>query len=93
VASAFFVHHDADNVGVAVVDIERGQSVEGWLMQSNGSVELVANGDIPLGHKIALAPIGEGQAVVKYGHPIGKATRAIAKGEHVHTHNLKSARW
>lgn len=92
-ASAFFVHHDADNVGVAVADIQRGQRVEGWLMESNGSLELVANDDIPLGHKIALAPIGAGQTVVKYGHPIGKATRAIAKGEHVHTHNLKSARW
>jgi hypothetical protein len=28
--------------------------------------------------------------VIKYGAPIGSATRDIAPGEYVHTHNLKS---
>jgi hypothetical protein len=28
--------------------------------------------------------------VLKYGLPIGSATRAIAAGEHVHVQNLKS---
>ena len=40
------------------------------------------------GHKYALRDIAEGENVVKYGMPIGHATRFIAKGEHVHTHNL-----
>ncbi|MEW5935370.1 MAG: SAF domain-containing protein, partial [Bacillota bacterium] len=31
--------------------------------------------------------------VIKYGVAIGVAERAIAPGEHVHVHNLKSARW
>jgi (2R)-sulfolactate sulfo-lyase subunit alpha len=93
VTYGFFVHHDADNVGVAVVDIEKGQSYKGWLMETDGSVEVVAVGNIPLGHKIALAPLAAGDKIVKYGYPIGKAVQAIAKGEHVHTHNLKSLRW
>ena len=40
------------------------------------------------GHKYAIRPIAEGEDVVKYGMPIGHATRAIAPGEHVHSHNL-----
>ena len=40
------------------------------------------------GHKYAIRPIAEGEDVVKYGMPIGHATRAITPGEHVHSHNL-----
>ncbi len=40
------------------------------------------------GHKYALRPIACGENVVKYGMPIGHATRNIAPGEHVHVHNL-----
>ena len=46
--------------------------------------------DIESGHKYALAGIAEGENVIKYGFPIGHATQPIAKGEHVHTHNLKT---
>ena len=42
------------------------------------------------GHKYALRDIAEGEDVVKYGMPIGHATRPIAKGEHVHVHNVKT---
>ena len=45
---------------------------------------------IPRGHKLALRGISAGEAVVKYGFPIGVATRDIAEGEHVHSHNLKT---
>jgi len=43
-----------------------------------------------LGHKIARLPIAAGEAVIKYGAPIGRASRAIAPGDHVHLHNLVS---
>jgi hypothetical protein len=43
-----------------------------------------------LGHKIARVAVPEGGKVVKYGAPIGSATVAIAPGDHVHLHNLKS---
>ena len=42
------------------------------------------------GHKYAIRDIAEGENVVKYGMPIGHATRPIAKGEHVHVHNVKT---
>lgn len=42
------------------------------------------------GMKYALSPIAAGQKVMKYGFPIGEATRDICAGELVHSHNLKS---
>jgi altronate hydrolase len=42
------------------------------------------------GHKYALFDIKKGDDVIKYGNPIGHATADIKKGEHVHTHNLKT---
>ncbi len=42
------------------------------------------------GHKYARCAIAAGEAVIKYGLPIGHATRDIAAGEHVHTHNVKT---
>lgn len=42
------------------------------------------------GHKYARRNIEAGEAVIKYGYPIGKATEDIAKGELVHSHNLKT---
>lgn len=42
------------------------------------------------GHKFALQDIKKGEKVIKYGMPIGVATCDIKKGEHVHTHNLKT---
>jgi len=47
---------------------------------------------IPYGHKFALRPIPQGGQVIKYGHPIGRAIRPIAPGEHVHVHNVTSGR-
>jgi len=40
------------------------------------------------GHKTALTDIAKGQAVIKYGYPIGLASKNIKKDEHVHIHNL-----
>jgi altronate hydrolase len=52
------------------------------------AVALQARPGIPAGHKFALRDIAEGEEVIKYGYPIGHATRAIAKGELVDHHNL-----
>ncbi len=50
------------------------------------------NVDINLenGHKYALCDIKKGENIIKYGNPIGHATEDIKKGEHIHTHNLKT---
>ncbi len=42
------------------------------------------------GHKYALCDIKKGENIIKYGSPIGHATEDIKKGEHVHTHNVKT---
>lgn len=42
------------------------------------------------GHKYALRDIAEGENIIKYGNPIGHAIAPIKKGEHVHTHNIKT---
>ena len=42
------------------------------------------------GHKYALRDIAKGENIIKYGNPIGHATCDIKKGEHVHTHNVKT---
>ena len=44
--------------------------------------------DLDTGHKVALRDIAAGENVIKYGFPIGHATRDIKKGERVHTDNL-----
>ena len=51
----------------------------------NDNVEVRENG-----HKYALCDIKTGENVIKYGSPIGHAIADIKKGEHVHTHNLKT---
>lgn len=46
--------------------------------------------DLASGHKTAAEDIKEDTDIIKYGFPIGKATRAIKKGERVHSHNMKT---
>jgi hypothetical protein len=46
--------------------------------------------DIKAGHKTACKSIKEGEQVIKYGFPIGVATRDIRAGEWVHIHNIAS---
>ena len=52
------------------------------------AVALTDRPGIPAGHKFALRDIAEGENVIKYGNPIGHATRPIRKGELVDHHNL-----
>ncbi len=77
--------HPEDSVAVALRPVSGGERLP------IGNDELVAAQDIPQGHKIALRPHGPGDAVMRYGHPIGRAETAIAPGEHVHSHNLRTA--
>ena len=59
--------------------------------KDNVCVTIDGYGNVPPGHKIALTRIEKGDRVIKYGEPIGVATKTIEKGEWVHTHNLRSA--
>ncbi len=71
-----------DNVAIARVNLAQGQSIV------VGSTEVVARTQIPAGHKVAIAPIAQGDVVLRYAEIIGRAKIAIAPGDHVHTHNL-----
>ena len=42
------------------------------------------------GHKYALKNIKQGENIIKYGNPIGHAVCDIKKGEHIHSHNMKT---
>ena len=88
------IHGEKDTVGVAVVEnIEAGMPLSGWVMDTDDTITIEAKDAIPLGHKIALQDIAEGDTVYKYGHDIGRAVQSIAKGRHVHVHNTKTKRW
>jgi len=89
----FIVHGKQDTVGVMVTDVRQNQKLTGWNMETDETLEVAALQDIPLGHKIAMQRIQAGDKVIKYNVPIGNAVSDIALGEHVHTHNLKTARW
>ncbi len=89
----FIRHNTVDQVGVAVTDVKKGESVEGWTMEDDSTLTLTATQDIPLGHKIAVNPRKKGEEVIKYGVSIGIASESFEVGDHVHTHNLKTTRW
>jgi hypothetical protein len=53
-------------------------------------VMVVIEGDIGIGHKLARCDIATGEKILKYGAIIGSATQPIARGAHIHLHNLAS---
>jgi altronate dehydratase len=77
---------ERDNVATALQTLEPGRD----LTLERG--RLSVRDAVPSGHKIALCVIHVGEAVIKYGSPIGLATAEIPAGAHVHTHNLASTR-
>ena len=77
---------ETDNVATAIAEISPGEGIEA------GSRRVVATEAIPFGHKVALAPIADGQPILKYGESIGLAKGDIAEGACVHTHNVDSQR-
>ena len=90
----FVVHDEGDSVGVVVVEgVMAGDKIIGWIMDQDKSVEFTAASDIPIGHKLAIKPLKEGDTVIKYGVDIGKVVVDIGKGEHAHVQNIKTKRW
>lgn len=87
------MHEFEDDVGVAVEDLKKGSKVGVVTLEGKavGAVRILHN--IPLGHKVALRDLPRDKPVIKYGRPMGKAIAAVARGAHVHTHNVKTLRW
>jgi len=80
----FIQINKADNVWISLREVRKGETIE-----LNGKT-LTAKDDIPSGHKIANQFIAAGTNIIKYGFPIGHATRDIEQGEWVHSHNVKT---
>ncbi|WP_343517985.1 UxaA family hydrolase [Sphingomonas sp.] len=80
--TAFRIHPD-DNVATLLGDADDTVTVI-------GEGEIALNQAIALGHKVAMADIAQGDAVVKFGIPIGRAGAAIRRGDWVHLHNCAS---
>ena len=79
-----------DNVAMLLQPVAAGERV--LVKGPQGVTELFATEPIALCHKIALADLSAGDAVVKYGECIGEATAPIARGSWVHVHNVRSRR-
>ncbi|MEL6871885.1 MAG: UxaA family hydrolase [Pseudomonadota bacterium] len=90
----FLVHSPKDNVGVIVVEgVTAGTDMLGVITETDETLNLKVGDDIPIGHKVALSDLSEGDTVTKYGEDIGRMVGAAQTGRHVHTHNLKTKRW
>ena len=88
------VHDRRDNVGVVVVEnLAAGTSMLCVVTEDDSEFRCTLKQDVPIGHKVALRDLAIGDAVIKYGQDIGRVVAPVKKGEHVHTHNLKTRRW
>jgi altronate hydrolase len=72
--AAFIKINSADNVAVAIHDVEAGGCFD------IDGVQITPQTLIPAGHKIALRDIAEGEDIVKYGFPIGHLLQAVPQG-------------
>ena len=90
----FLVHSPKDNVGVVVVEgLKAGTDMLGVVTENNSTVRVTAKQDIPIGHKVALTDLKEGDTVIKYGEDVGRMVGNARTGEHVHIHNHRTKRW
>jgi hypothetical protein len=73
-----------DNCLIAGTTLEAGTSlvIEGETV--------VLGKTVPLGHKLARRALAAEEKVVRYGAPIGHVTTEVARGDHLHMHNLVS---
>ncbi|MEW6262198.1 MAG: altronate dehydratase family protein [Thermodesulfobacteriota bacterium] len=76
--------NDDDSVAVAIRPIEKGEMIQ------IGGGKIAVRENIPVPHKLAVKRIEKDEIIRKYGYPIGRAVKAIEKGEWVHVHNLAS---
>ncbi|HEY6482170.1 MAG TPA: UxaA family hydrolase [Steroidobacteraceae bacterium] len=88
------VHDRRDNVGVVVIEnLAPGTDLLCVVTEDDSELCVPVNQEVPIGHKVALRDLAVGDTVIKYGEDIGRVTAVIRRGDHVHTHNLKTKRW
>ncbi len=84
------VIHAKDNVATCVDNFSKGSTISFFRAGDVEKLQLLH--DIPLGHKVAICAISQGQEIIKYAESIGVATVDIEPGQHVHVHNMDSKR-
>ena len=88
--TALMINPSMDNVGTVTVAMERGSIA---CFNQDGRVQEVLLRDaIPIYHKFCVKAVKKGEPILKYGEQLGLATKDIAVGDYVHTHNLESQR-
>lgn len=90
----FLVHDEGDSVGVVVVEgVKAQETLTGWIMDQDKTVNVKVLNEVPIGHKLAIKPLAKGDTVIKYSTDIGRTIAPIQVGEHLHVHNVKTKRW
>lgn len=79
----------SDNVATL---LDAGRSGETCQLQGAVSGTVLLLQDIPFGHKVCVADTVQGADVLKYGQVIGHASQPLKVGDHLHVHNIESAR-
>lgn len=88
------VHDHDDSVGVVVIEgLEAKTDMLVCVTHDNSTFRLTSGEAVPIGHKIALKDLKEGDTVFKYGEDIGIMKADVKKGDHLHTQNCKTKRW
>jgi len=82
------VIHEKDTVATALEPLRSSDVISVEIQNHIEKIKLLS--DIPAGHKFTLIDMEKGTDIIKYGEPIGQSTAKIARGEHVHRHNLTS---
>ncbi|MCL1696843.1 MULTISPECIES: altronate dehydratase family protein [unclassified Lysinibacillus] len=81
---SFIKIHPMDNVAIALSDLPQG-----FLLPLDGT-EITLQQQVQRGHKIAITTLSNDEHIMKYGFPIGHATKEIPAGSWVHSHNMKT---
>ena len=82
--------HPRDNVAVALRALAPGEICR--VGDAAGECRIAVSESVPFCHKLAIAPVAEGEPVWKFGEIMGRASAALAPGMHVHIHNVESCR-
>ena len=86
------VIHEKDTVANLIGPGSKGSDVECVVEGTDDRTTIELLDDIPSNHKFAFADMKADVPVIKYGLPIGKASKDIKRGEYVHVHNIESNR-
>ncbi|MBA7544461.1 Galactarate dehydratase (L-threo-forming) [subsurface metagenome] len=79
-----------DNVATTLINLDKNMKVDIIIGDLHIKIKIIEN--IPMGHKFLIKNIRKGENIIKYGEIIGRSTKFIKVGSHVHIHNVESLR-